>query len=418
VEAPDKPVSLKGQIPSHSFAGGSIVALRRVKGGAKLELAENEREQLLADALAGKFVQLTIDAIVYVQKPNEPNRHYTRVRDGRRSSFAASFAGLPYMRDHEHNNALARGGRIVDSKAEDLDGGGWHIRQELELTAPWAVEAALRGLIDRFSISYESTGDMVCSICGEPMIRGWFSVWTECEHDFGAEYDGVVCQLEVTDAVGLETSSVSVPAVLGTDVDSIRQALSAKRAPEPARKDTTMLKRLLPILALAATASEDEAVTAVEGLKLQLGAKDQEIETLRTGLRAAQEKLAAQETAQLGRDTEALIERGVAEGRFSFKRNEKGERVETPIEKTIRHIAKNGGLEAAAQFVNQIEPTLPVGRSQVETTETKSSASPTTNPAVGLSAAEIRWCQKNGVKPEDYLKTKNGEQVARPGASA
>lgn len=400
--------TLKGQIPTQTFSVGKVVALRRVASGSPLELSREEAEQLIADARGGKLVSLFMDAVTYLQT-KKPNRNYVRVRDGARASLAASGAGVPFLRDHQHYDTTARGGRVVESKVEPIED-GWQIAMTLELTAPWAVEDAVRGLIDRFSISYDPVGDFTCSICHEPVIQGWIAFYTDCDHSFGEEYDGEVCQLEVDGAVMIEVSAVSVPAVLGTDVASIRQAMSANRAPAAAPRSNSMLSKLITILSLAATATEQEVLSAVEGNHLKLAAKDQELALARQQLAAATTQLEASRTQQLSKDVEALIERGVAEGRFLFSRNDKGERVETAIEKSIRHMAKTASLEAATQYVDSITPVHPIGKNAVETKEV--ATAPAGGAKVELSAHQLAWCKKNNVDPEAYAKTLREEQAA------
>jgi hypothetical protein len=361
---------LHTMIPTHADVPAEQMKLRSA-GAQPHELTETEAEELIARARAGRRVKVYLDATTFIQT-DAPNRNLTRFRKGALGKLAKSFVGVPFLRDHQQENTLARGGKIVASELVTENDGVAAFRMTIELTEPWAVEAALRGSIDRFSIAWCSTGDLSCSICGEPLALGWFSVESSCEHELGQEYEGVTCQLEFSDAEGVEVSTVSVPAVRGTELEGIRASLARSRglAPQPLAKPAVPppaaatktpplppLTRLCVELGIAADGNADAVLAAVAALRRAAAA---ELEAHA----ATRAQLVAREEQELTQAIEREIERGVAEGRFAMKRDRNGDRVESAVERSIRRLGKTGGLDAAREYVNDLTPsmTAPLGR--------------------------------------------------------
>jgi hypothetical protein len=232
--------------------------------GAAGALSREQREEMLARVAAGGLVSLELDFMPFRQREGERNRNAVRFRDGGLRALARSGKGMPLLRDHDQGNSLAVGGYITASSVEQVvvDGGAeWRLTQSARLTAPWMVELALRDLIRHFSIGWDPTGPILCTVCNEDYYRG-------CPHYRGQRLeDGTVVEVLYTDARLVETSIVPVPAVLGTEVESIRAALSAARDNGAAARpgeNMNLLTRLLPLLSLAATAGETEVIAAVE----------------------------------------------------------------------------------------------------------------------------------------------------------
>lgn len=254
-------------------------------------LTSSVRDELLAKCAAGEYVELEIELTAYEQKIGEHNRNFVRFRDGEMVGLGRTGKGKPYLRDHAQRDSLARGGTIVDSKTEKLDEGHYVIRQTVRLTAPWAVELALRGLMSTVSIGWNPTGPVLCSVCNT-------HVFDKCWHYPGerlsevTDEDGtkrkvrkrtgdIVVQWIFTSAELVETSCVPVPGVPSAGVDEIRAALSAQSPafcaalapdgdglPDHDEEDhMKLLTALAGILGLAATASEDDVTKAVESLK-------------------------------------------------------------------------------------------------------------------------------------------------------
>ena len=335
------------------------------------------RDALLQEVRAGRLVRLELDAVVFAQTP-EPNRKFVRFAPDMLERFAKSFEGAPFLRDHDQQDLAARGGTVLSSQLipdhrlrryarQTVPA----IRQTIQLVKPWAVEAALDGTLDRFSIGWFPNADVLCTACGNPM----FSL--DCEHFPGDEFDGEGgskrrVELLYTDAEGVETSGVAVPAVRGTGVDEIRTALAAARRP---RKERPMHPKLTSLLSLAEGADENALAAAVEGitserdqLKTLLAAERDAHETLKASLEALQGEIAKREADELAAKTDALVERAKAEGRIRPKRDAKGAELASEIEKTIRRLAAGpGGLPVAAEFVDGLAQVIPIGLAAAQT---------------------------------------------------
>lgn len=398
----------KLDIPTRSMLCGQILSLRNelARGDVAKAIGKEEAEQLIADARAGKLVELYMDACTFLQTA-EPNRNYVRFKNGILSKFARSFVGMPFLKNHDQGDTASRAGTIAASMLE-VEGDVRKIHMTLKITAPWAIEDTLRGNVDRFSIGWDPTGPILCSICGCPMPWYWCSN-EKNEHMVGEMYGDEICQWEFTAAVGVEVSTVNVPAVVGTDVDGIRAQLSAARnerlAGSPRKEIATMnkLNAFLALLGLAATCTEDDALSAVQGTVNKLAA-EKEAHAVTLGLlNDARGKLKKQEDETLVTQVEAEIERGVREGRFGLKRNELGERIESAVERSIRHAGKTGGLAAAKEIVDGYPAgTIPVAQPTLATTTDKIGK----DADATLSAVELDVANSLGVSAEDYAKQK------------
>lgn len=366
------------------------------------ELTTAEREELLAKLRAGQHVKLLVDLTAYVQS-QKPNRNFIRFRPAIRKKLARSFEGQPFLRDHEQQDLLARGGTIVASRLEDRED-GFAILQTVELGAPWAVEHALLGLMDRFSIGWRRTGDVVCSLDGCSFLD-----WSKrCGHYPGDVVDvgGVerVCEAIFNEAEGVEVSAVSVPAVVEAEIEGIRAALAAA-AP---RKGHSMNEKIRQLLGLAEDLSEDECLAAMAALKADAHTS----QTLLDGERAAhaQTKARLDETegrareaakVEFDRGVTALIERARAEGRFAPTRNAAGEIVDGPIEDAIRLMAGES-LEKAAKWVERMPPN-PALAAPMQSNK-PAPARPEADGAPLLTEAQREFNRQMGISDEDHKK--------------
>lgn len=259
----DVPVSATFEL-GESLVAGSLV-LRSIDGAA---ITDDRRNALLEAVRAGQHVEIDLDIMPFRQRRGERNRNSVRFREGALRALGRSGKGMPFLRDHDQGSSDAVGGYITASRCEpevaDDAAAEWRLHQTVRLTAPWAVEMALRGLFRFFSIGWQPTGPIHCSICDADYFG------PDCRHWRGQRLeDGRVVELEYQDAELVETSAVPVPAVKGTSVESIRAALSARgehRGMGPHEDDMNLLSKLIPILGLAATATESEALQAVQDL--------------------------------------------------------------------------------------------------------------------------------------------------------
>lgn len=296
------------------------------------EVSNARRDELLAKIAAGEYVEIEVDYIAFEQIEGKRNRNSVRFRDGMLLAFGRSGKGTVWLRDHAQRDQLARGGTVIDSKALKVAEGHYQIRQTARITAPWAVEAFLRGLIDRFSIGWNPTGDVLCSACNKP-------IGTRCYHYPGdrlreVDEDGskklvrdragdIVVEWIYTAAELIETSAVSVPAVPGAQIEGIRAAMAALHhsGEAPPEEDTTdMLKtKIIALLGLASTASEDEVSNAVEAQAARLRIVESQHTELTRKHAELSAKQAAQEAAVAAQAEETFIAEAIRAGKIAPK---------------------------------------------------------------------------------------------------
>lgn len=180
-----------------SMVAEPIAATLMVAGASLAERREELREKFKA----GELHELVFDAVVY---RDGPNSNHTRFRAVDLSSFAASFEGQPFLRNHDVHDVASRDGTVIRSALL-----GNEFRQSIRLSTQRGIKDFLEGVIDRFSIGWYFEG-VECSICS----RDWF----ECEHYPGRKYEGRMCEIVFVGPRGKETSAVNAPAVQGTRV--------------------------------------------------------------------------------------------------------------------------------------------------------------------------------------------------------
>src|SRR5690606_25953478 len=104
------------------------------------------RAQLKQQLKDGTLTELEFEASVFRLGPN---RNHVRFRDEDIPAFAASFAGVPFLRNHDVHDIAARDGTVVDSR---LVGSEFH--QTIRLTTERGIRDFLDQIIDRFSIAW------------------------------------------------------------------------------------------------------------------------------------------------------------------------------------------------------------------------------------------------------------------------
>jgi hypothetical protein len=269
------------EVARASCSSGELVL--RANGG---DVTTEVRDEMLRRCAAGEYVELELDLLAFEQRPGVSNRNFIRFRDGALMAMGRSGVGTPFLRNHDQWDTAARGGTIASSRTEKRGEGDYAIRQTVKLTAPWAVDSALRGLMSTLSIGWRSTGPVLCTVCNANFYRCAHMPGTRyAERDDGAGGRVVVadpagpmlCEVLYTAAELVETSDVNVPAVPSAQIEEIRAALAADPsfcapwAPDAGGSgEENQMKNfaaLVAMLGLAATAGEDEVLRAVEALK-------------------------------------------------------------------------------------------------------------------------------------------------------
>jgi phage major head subunit gpT-like protein len=304
----------------------TVLAVRRAGGAA---LSAEDRDELLARAVTGQHVELEVDLLAYEQRTGKPNRNFVRVRDGAMAGLGRTGTGRPFLRDHLQNSVVARGGTITASRTEKRGEGDYAVHQTVRLSAPWAVELALRGLLDSVSIGLHPTGPVLCSVCETPIFEACWHCPGETISDQrelkkrDPNAGDVTVEWIFTEAELVETSAVNVPAVPNARVVDVRAALSAHAlslrpafaAPGgiPTRKENDdMDPELLKLLGLAATATADDVKAAIA----KLNADTAELKIVRTELASFQGDISALKADKLKRDEDAFVNGALATGRI------------------------------------------------------------------------------------------------------
>jgi hypothetical protein len=192
--------------------------------GQLAALSPDMRRGLKQKLAAGELDELSFRAVTF--KATYPNANCLRFRDEDLDRFAASYAGQPFLRDHEQHTLAARGGTITACELE-----GNQFVTDVRLTVPEFIGAFLNQTIDRFSIGWNYTG-VTCSVCG----ASWMGA--ECNHWPGRKYPvknengrtvQVLCELIFEGPTGKEISAVNTPAVAGTGVRGMLADLVAAK---------------------------------------------------------------------------------------------------------------------------------------------------------------------------------------------
>lgn len=395
----------------------------RASGGTPITTAL--RDELLAKCAAGQYVELEIDLLAFEQRTGEHNRNHVRFRDGALMSLGATGKGTPFLRDHNQYDTLSVGGVIVESKTKKLDDGHYKIQQTAKLTATWAVELALRGLLRAVSIGWRPTGPVLCSAHNTPVFSRCYC-WpgdrlTERTEEDGSKRkvrsgDGeIVVEWIYTAAELIETSGVPIGAVPTASIDEEVRALRAELAADgsgframSALKESSMefLAALVAALSLAPTASETDVLNAVKKLKVDhdtLAAKNPILAADLATLRAT---LATHEAAKKKSEEDAFITDALSTGRI-------GTADDAPWRKLFALNADEARGMMQARPVGTSTPVgteLQSGKKPAEP-ETKTPATPELSAHLvangAAPAVALEMTRQLGVKPE-YLAQASG----------
>lgn len=359
----------------------------RANGAA---LSAELRDELLAKVRAGEHVEIELDLLAYEQMPGKRNRNFVRVRDAAMNALGKSGVGNPVLRDHAQDDSLAVAGKVIASKTAQRGEGDYEIRQTWRLSAPWAVELALRGLLSTVSVSWRRTGPVMCSMCNAP-------IFTKCYHCPGEQFaervgdDGVkrlvrdpagsvVVEWIYSGAELIETSMCPIPAVPNARIDGIRAALSAINGGDVPQGKNEMNPELLALLGLAATAGDSEALSAVKSLV----ADRAELAIAKRDLAAANVELKILTADKAKSETDAFISAALSSGRIA-----KGD------EPSWRDLFELSADRARKRMAERLEGSAtPVGQARQSSTLIEDPAKPS-----GALAQSAQILAANGIDP-------------------
>ncbi len=360
LEAKERPaIALRSDIEIAELGAIGVIGAAAIATELKGAITDaDKRRELIAAVRAGEVIQLEVTARTFRQKDGKPNFRGLRFEPEILEAFASSFVGMPVLFDHNTYEQSARIGTIIASELYQ-QGDGWSgIRQTLRIVKPEAVISVLDGTLDRFSIGWIPTGPVLCSI-HRTDVRSWS---TRCCYPLEEkEVDGKKVTVEwcFTKAEGSEVSAVNVPAVKGTKIEDIRSALDAEislgagaQEKPTARSEMGFhrLAALLGLTALAAPTDEEAAIRAVEAMRRNQLAAEQERDVATTRATTAETKLAAAEKiveASLSKQVDIVLESAYHAGKLLYGRDgETGAALASPREERLRRIAKQDGLKA------------------------------------------------------------------------
>lgn len=320
---------------------------------------DDMRRTLIESVLQNKAVELDIKAVVYRQGGEHHNRKHTLFTDDALQKWTRLSVEWhsPFSQDHSLR-ARDSGGYVLES--EVISGPGIDeraISERIRLAAPWAVLAALRSQMRRFSIYWRPVGSfletVLCSVCKDFIHR--------CTHYRGelirAEHGNETVKFIFTDIEPVERSWVLVPAVENTQVTGVERTLSEHEK----GKSSMERQRLLDILQLSANTSESAIITALQGMVVDSERAKQLVkENSELRLRVAQleDEIASIRKQAETQECETVIGELRAEGRIS-----KGDRFES----LLRQHFESGDRDLAKALVDAIRsrpPAVPTGPPQ------------------------------------------------------
>jgi hypothetical protein len=257
-------------------------------------MTDEAKKEMLSRSRSGEVVKVSVDAITFRQSKAErplsrknarhANSLFVKFREQDLEKFAAGFTGRPMLRDHDRDDLLKRGGTITNSRIVETPK-EFQLMQTMELVKPWAVEAVLDGTLETFSIGWDppsggrsaALSAITCTVCNSAMFVSNCPHMPGDEHKVASSGEIVIVEAEFKNPRGTEVSGVSFPAVQGTQVENVREALSQKKI-KPHGKMPRMNPETLKRLGLPPDASQDQIDSKVDALAAK-GVKSTELET-------------------------------------------------------------------------------------------------------------------------------------------
>jgi hypothetical protein len=270
----------------------------------------------------GEDAPITIRVLGYRQtaapaaRGGVANRKGFRVRPDALAALAASFAGAPFLTDHDWGDVRARGGTVRAAAVVDLGAGERGIEFTLELTADWALEALEEGNLTAFSIGAIPSGATLCTVHGGPVFDACYCLPGEQVEVKGGT---ATAEWEHEAAEGVELSAVNVAAVVGTgqlvagvDLDELEALVGRQHRPAPVV--------LAPIAPPPSTSPPTAAIAAALGLAADVDPATilASVAALAAGAAAAKARADELELATHRQHVEAALDRLVTERAISF----------------------------------------------------------------------------------------------------
>ncbi len=320
-------------------------------------LDESMRKELLQRLHNGEHIEIEFDAETYVQR-DTPNSKFVRFKPSILKKVAASAVGSPFLRDHDTNSLLAKGGKIVASWHEKNSKGEDVFVQTVRLKKRWAVECALDGTLEKFSVGIRATGPIRYRHNNAVLEKPFPRLYPGQELEDGTKVEWVF-----TSALLAETSGVLFPAVDGTQITGIREALSLALGGSPGKEQSALNNRGIPphgetqmnglrkILGLSESAGEQEFTAAVGKLQAELDVEREKAATASlelSKLQVSYEKLSAGQMEQ-------FISAALADGRLQVIHDNEGKREHSKLETILRE----QGAKFGADVMNESLSSLP-----------------------------------------------------------
>lgn len=201
-----------------------VASLRAdVDGRALFTFAPVSTAPLLGEASVGSSpARYTILGYRQTEKPaskgGRANANYFRIRHKAMRAFGRSFAGQPFITDHDWGDVRARGGTIVKAWTAAPSDASDELAVYMDVVAnvDWARDGLADGTVDRFSIGAIGYGDVMCTVHGGPVFGDcWCWPGRIVVDEKGVER---LVEWEHEEAEGVELSAVNVPAVDGTGI--------------------------------------------------------------------------------------------------------------------------------------------------------------------------------------------------------